>query len=320
VDNFCNRFFPSESITMKWTILPLLLLFLGAGYSSFAQNVGISTDGSSPDSSAMLDVKSTSKGMLIPRMSQEQRLGIFNPAKGLLVFQTDEDEGFYYNQGTASSPNWQLLGAPQPLTGDVTTSTSSVATIANSAITTPKIADKAVTMDKLGTTSGTASSTTFLRGDGVWAPSVTPDYFNLLEAVNTVEQEIPMSVQDSPLTSLTFNQYGYTTIGSFDGTTFTPNAPGKYLITVSTVSIAPPSHVSGNVAIRPGISINGSVICWGVGNYSENYRDIYATGSVTTVCSLTTFDSVRIKGLTSAYLSAKLSTNGTSRLTITKLP
>lgn len=100
---------------MKIRITTLLLLLLSLGYCSFAQNVGISTDGSTPDNSAMLDVKSTSKGVLIPRMSQEERLGISNPAKGLLIFQTNEVEGFYYNQGTPASPDWQQLGATGPV-------------------------------------------------------------------------------------------------------------------------------------------------------------------------------------------------------------
>ncbi len=304
----------------KITTLLLFLVLLGTGYFSSAQNVGISTDGSAPDNSAMLDVKSTSKGLLIPRMSQEQRLGISNPAKGLLIFQIDETTGFYYNQGTESSPDWQQLGAPQPLTGDVTTSPSAVATIANSAITTPKIADNAVTMDKLGTSSGTASSTTFLRGDGVWTTPVTQQ--TPLIAVNTVEQVIPPAHNTGyPPTKLTFNQQnGYTTIGSFDGTTFKPNAAGTYLITVSTLSSIP-SFGDGNVAVRPGIRVNGSVICWGVGNYSVDYPEIYATASVTTVCSLNTNDLVEIMGVNSTPLSyAKLSTDGTTRLAITKLP
>jgi len=53
-----------------------------------AQNVGISPDGSAPDNSAMLDIKSTSGGLLIPRMTTAQRNAISNPAQSLLIFNT----------------------------------------------------------------------------------------------------------------------------------------------------------------------------------------------------------------------------------------
>ncbi len=56
-------------------------------FSTFAQ-VGIGTQ--SPDASAMLDVQSTTKGILVPRMTSAQRLAIPSGApNGLLVFDTD---------------------------------------------------------------------------------------------------------------------------------------------------------------------------------------------------------------------------------------
>jgi microcystin-dependent protein len=48
--------------------------------------VGINTDGSNPDASAILDIKSTDKGVLVPRMTTTQRTNISSPATGLLVF------------------------------------------------------------------------------------------------------------------------------------------------------------------------------------------------------------------------------------------
>jgi len=61
--------------TLK-TILAALLI----SASVFAQNVDINSDGASPDASAILDVKSTSKGFLAPRMTAAQRIGINSPA------------------------------------------------------------------------------------------------------------------------------------------------------------------------------------------------------------------------------------------------
>jgi len=51
--------------------------------------VGINNDNSQPDPSAMLDVKSTSKGVLLPRMTADQRNAIPSPAEGLMVYCTN---------------------------------------------------------------------------------------------------------------------------------------------------------------------------------------------------------------------------------------
>lgn len=62
-------------------------------------DIGIGT--TAPDASAIQDITSTSKGILIPRMSTAQRNTIAAPAHGLLVFNVDENEFQYYNMGTA---------------------------------------------------------------------------------------------------------------------------------------------------------------------------------------------------------------------------
>src|SRR5688572_14240082 len=90
---------------MKKIILFLLSTTI---ISSFivAQNVGVNGDGSNPDGSAMLDIKSSNKGLLVPRMTQAQKTAIASPATGLLVYQTDGVPGFYFNTGTPGSPVW----------------------------------------------------------------------------------------------------------------------------------------------------------------------------------------------------------------------
>ena len=52
---------------------------------SFSQ-VSINNDSSAPDNSAMLDIKSTNKGALLPRMNFQQRNAIQNPIEGLMVY------------------------------------------------------------------------------------------------------------------------------------------------------------------------------------------------------------------------------------------
>jgi hypothetical protein len=79
--------------------------------------VGIGT--SSPDSSAKLDIVSTSQGVLFPRMTATQRGAIVNPAVGLFVFQTDATVGLYYYDGTV----WRNVttGLTPNSAGDATT-------------------------------------------------------------------------------------------------------------------------------------------------------------------------------------------------------
>ena len=59
--------------------------------------VGINNDNSSPNVSAMLDVKSTDKGMLIPRLTTIQRDGITTPATGLMIYNTTNNLFNFYN-------------------------------------------------------------------------------------------------------------------------------------------------------------------------------------------------------------------------------
>jgi hypothetical protein len=63
--------------------------------------VGIGT--TNPDASAALDITSTTKGLLMPRMTNAQRLAISTPATGLMIYQTDATVGFYYYNGASWS-------------------------------------------------------------------------------------------------------------------------------------------------------------------------------------------------------------------------
>ncbi len=95
---------------MKRQILSTVFAVFLIGFS-FGQ-VAITTDGSGPAASAMFEVKSTNRGVLIPRLTVTQRKAILSPALGLMVFQTDGASGFYFYNGTV----WQWLGGDN-LTG-----------------------------------------------------------------------------------------------------------------------------------------------------------------------------------------------------------
>ncbi len=84
----------------KTILMWLALLFIELSKAQIAVN----TTGNPADASAMLDVQSTDKGILIPRMTQNERDDISSPATGLTVFQTDGKAGYYYYDGSSWVP------------------------------------------------------------------------------------------------------------------------------------------------------------------------------------------------------------------------
>jgi hypothetical protein len=89
----------------------LIFLFVFSAINSIAGQVGINTSSSPPDPSSMLDIESTNKGLLVPRMTESERDNINNPSHSLLVFQIDGNTGFYFNSGTPVSPVWIQLAS-----------------------------------------------------------------------------------------------------------------------------------------------------------------------------------------------------------------
>jgi trimeric autotransporter adhesin len=95
---------------MKTRLLLLSFFVMTLIAGTYAQQgVAININADPPDPSAMLDVQSTDKGVLVPRMTQTERNNIALPQTGLLIYQTDNTPGFYYNAGTPATPNWQAI-------------------------------------------------------------------------------------------------------------------------------------------------------------------------------------------------------------------
>jgi hypothetical protein len=108
--------------------IQLLIITLIIASFSFGQ-VAINTNGAAPHPSAILDIYSSNKGLLIPRVylqSSVDATTIPNPAGSLLVWNSNPNMPngveFYYNAGSSQSPNWRPL---QDLTLPFTKSTSS---------------------------------------------------------------------------------------------------------------------------------------------------------------------------------------------------
>jgi trimeric autotransporter adhesin len=105
-------------------LLSLLLLTTPA----LAQNFAINGDGSSAHPSALLEVKSSSKGVLVPRMTKAEKAAIASPATGLLIYQSGPDStGFYYYSGSG----WLWLATSTNVAGWRTTGNTGTDTSVN---------------------------------------------------------------------------------------------------------------------------------------------------------------------------------------------
>lgn len=98
---------------MKRITLPFILI-IACTFYSHAQ-VGINT--TTPNPSSILDIESTNKGILIPRMTTLQRNAITNPATSLLIFNITTQQ-FEFNSNTPVSPTWTPINANPTVSTD----------------------------------------------------------------------------------------------------------------------------------------------------------------------------------------------------------
>ena len=96
------------------TLHSFLLLFFMA-LTTYGQ-VGIGT--TTPHQSSILHLESTNSGFLMPRLTYAQKLAIPSPATGLIIYQTTNETGFWYYDGTAWQPFTTIYTFENGLTED----------------------------------------------------------------------------------------------------------------------------------------------------------------------------------------------------------
>jgi hypothetical protein len=166
-------------------LIIMIFLVIFGRQESFSQGVGISEAAISPDASSILELRSTLRGMLAPRMTTVQRDAILSPATGLLIYNTSTNSFNYYN-----GSGWIAI-----LNGNtgVTSINGTLNRISIGGTPTVPTIDIALTyigqssINTLGTiTTGTWNGTTVGIAYGGTGQTTAPNAFNALSPMTTL--------------------------------------------------------------------------------------------------------------------------------------
>ena len=111
---------------MKIFKIYIKIIFLSLSLNTIAQ-IGIGT--TSPDASAILDLSSTNKGLLMPRMTTLQQTNLVNPALGLMIYNTTTSQ-LETNKGDGLGGTLWTSAAATGATAPLGTNTTQLATTA----------------------------------------------------------------------------------------------------------------------------------------------------------------------------------------------
>lgn len=152
----------------------LLVFFIGISGISNAQ-LGINNE--NPDESSLMDMYSTSKGLLAPRMSTQERDLIVLPAQGLLIYNTTSSIFNYYDSGWKDfSDDYKSVTATNPIT---TTS------LANEVVSGMTLSPDAGTYSLNFNTQYTNTATVYLNMDTAQFITDLADLYNTLDDIPT---------------------------------------------------------------------------------------------------------------------------------------
>ncbi|MBN1187360.1 MAG: hypothetical protein JXB49_34105 [Bacteroidales bacterium] len=190
----------------------------------YSQNVGINDDNSQPDASAMLDIKSSDRGLLLPRVqlvNLNSASPVTNPATGLLIYNdgNNVDKGFYYWDGS----KWVQLVSGEGIIDNDSDSTNEIQDLSLSG-NTLSLSDDASTVDlskyldntdsqSLQQVLSNGNSANSLKISNLANPTSAQDaatkyYVDNNDAVNDNDADPANEIQDLSLSSNTLSLSG----------------------------------------------------------------------------------------------------------------
>ena len=225
----------------KFSSLPrlaLLLALLLPGsflHRAAAQTPGVGIGTTAPNASAALDVVSSTKGALLPRLAASARLGIATPAPGLIVYQTDSPTagtgsgtkaGFYYNSGTAAAPAWLRLTDANGVSYDPSTGLQVGPAVAGTTVTgTTTNSNGPFRGDSQSARTETLYSAAYLTALGLRAGPLTGISYSFTSKASTqAYSNFTLALANAAATTLgsTFTAAGFTQV--FSGSVTTPSS------------------------------------------------------------------------------------------------
>src|SRR5437868_3385072 len=99
-----------------FALTAMLTIVNGTFNAASAQSMGIASTSITPDASSILEVRSSTKGVLIPRLSTTERDAVTSPATGLMIYNTTTNKFNYYN-GSAWTAVFSGSGVVNSVTG-----------------------------------------------------------------------------------------------------------------------------------------------------------------------------------------------------------
>ncbi len=247
---------------LQFTVIPKM----------FSQSVSINTTGNAADTSALLDITSVSKGILIPRMAQAQKLAIFNPSDGLLIYQNDGTKGFYFYNAASG---WTLLGQASTQTATGAAGGDLTGTYPN-----PTLVTTGVTAGTYGNNTGTSYPYITIDAKGRITAAANQTIAFPVNSVNSLTGTVSLGISnlnDATITSPATNQ-----ILKYNGTRWvniTPAYLSSAITSLNGLTAAAQTFATGASGTDFGIVSSGSAHTFNIPDASASARGLVTNGA-----------------------------------------